>query len=228
MMRAMTVYGLGLLLLAVACPAITSASEISGDYLEMRTCDVYTGPCFANSEVGLTGQEAVLAWHIDKGSHDGVDLSGLQVVMAVRASDTLGLGSGLTVHPYPIKSVVYVDEKATPEQRDALVAFAKASATRANGDVVRVDAVPIEMSVDHHGMVGELKAGKAVEVKTRMLCEADHVCTNEVCYHPPLAEVDDFMPAVTVTGKFKGRGLGTQWSHPDTRSAYIATFSYSE
>ena len=226
-MRAVSGVVLGVLLVGPLCPTRASASEISGEYLEMRTCDVYTGPCFANAEVGLAGQEAVLAWSIDKGEHKGVDLSGLRVVMAVRASDTLGLGSGLNVNPYPIHAVVYVDEKASVEQREALVAFAKASAIRASGEVVRVDTVPIKIAVDHDGMVGIVKAGKAVEMKTRMLCEDDHICTNEVCYYPPLAEVDHFMPAVTETGRYKGRGLGTQWSIPNTRSAYIATFSYS-
>ena len=30
-------------------------SSIYGNYVEARTADVYTGPCFANSEVGLDG-----------------------------------------------------------------------------------------------------------------------------------------------------------------------------
>ena len=34
---------------------VGTAGEISGDFLEARTCDVYTGPCFANSEIGVSG-----------------------------------------------------------------------------------------------------------------------------------------------------------------------------
>ena len=33
------------------------AANISGEYLEARTCVVYTGPCFANAEMGLTGSQ---------------------------------------------------------------------------------------------------------------------------------------------------------------------------
>lgn len=44
------------------------AATIKGDYAEFRTADVYTGPCFANGEVGLTGEEAVLAWHVTSGT----------------------------------------------------------------------------------------------------------------------------------------------------------------
>ena len=37
------------------------AANISGDYLEARTCSVYVGPCFANAEMGLAGKEALMA-----------------------------------------------------------------------------------------------------------------------------------------------------------------------
>jgi hypothetical protein len=59
------------------------ASGITGDYIEVRSADVYTGPCFANSQVGLEGKQAILAWHVQKGSWQGVDLSGLSVVAVV-------------------------------------------------------------------------------------------------------------------------------------------------
>jgi hypothetical protein len=32
-----------------------TAAEISGEYLEARTCDVYTGPCFANGDTTRKG-----------------------------------------------------------------------------------------------------------------------------------------------------------------------------
>src|SRR5712692_9999372 len=55
------------LVLALALPVVTQAAPaatISGNYVEFRNADVYTGPCFAYSEVGLTGENAVLAWQI--------------------------------------------------------------------------------------------------------------------------------------------------------------------
>ena len=58
-------------------------NNIYGDYVEARTADVYTGPCFANSEVGLTGELAVFGWRVTKGSWSGVDLDGLGVVGVV-------------------------------------------------------------------------------------------------------------------------------------------------
>ena len=47
--------------LAMASVSPASAEGLKGDYLETRTCDVYTGPCFANGQVGLTGNDAIMA-----------------------------------------------------------------------------------------------------------------------------------------------------------------------
>ena len=223
-----TLGSVGLLaLVALACtPVFCAAIEVTGQYLEVRSCDVYTGPCFANSEVGSTGREAILAWHIEQGKHNGVDLSGLNVVMVVRGSDTLGFGGGLVIHPDPIRSVVLVDERADFQQRQALIEFATEKGSLVAGEVVRVDRVPIQIRIDQESMVGQLKAGKVVEILTRQLTHHDHICSNEEIYYPPLAEVDDYMPAVTVTGRFTGRGLRTHWSIPNTRGAFLASFTY--
>jgi Protein of unknown function (DUF1326). len=85
--------------------------NIYGDYIEARTADVYTGPCFANSEAGLIGNLAVFGWKVAKGSWQGVDLDGLSVVAAIKAKNTLG---NVYETAYPVKAILIVDEKATP------------------------------------------------------------------------------------------------------------------
>lgn len=199
-------------------------AEISGHYLETRTCQVYTGPCFANAEVGLAGKEAVMAWRILEGTHNGIDLSGLNVVMALQTTKTLGFqgieGAG------EVKSVILVDETAKGPRRDALIDFAKTHAGKAGDAVVRIDDAPIEMSLDEFELKGKLSAGKAVQLETRRARPDDCICSNESAYYPPLAELANFVPGVTTVGEFNGRGLGTTWSTPDARSAYVAKFAY--
>ena len=80
---------------------------------EARTCDVFTGSCFANADTGLTGKNAVLAWKVESGAVDGVKLDGLGVVAVLSTTDTLGLKQSS-----PGRSVLIVDDKATTAQRD--------------------------------------------------------------------------------------------------------------
>src|SRR5271167_1002096 len=83
--------------------------QIRGDYVETRSADVYTGQCFANGEVNLVGNEAILAWHVRSGSWNGVALQGLSVTAVVRAKGTLG---DPYENPYPAKAVLLVDDQA--------------------------------------------------------------------------------------------------------------------
>src|SRR5215467_6510774 len=134
---------LSLLALLAVCILATSAfAQIKGDYIETRSADVYTGQCFANGEVGLVGDEAILAWHIKEGNWDGVPLAGLNVVGAVKAAATLGDPYG---KPFPAKSVLLVDKNATPQQRQALINFAQEMGGELLRHVVKVVDVPINM-----------------------------------------------------------------------------------
>src|ERR1700738_4347294 len=99
--------------LALALSGTAGAAQIRGDYVEARTADVYTGPCFSNSEVFITGNQAILAWKVAQGSWDGVYRSGLSVAASVRGSTTFSED-----RPEQARSVLIVDQKASPAQRE--------------------------------------------------------------------------------------------------------------
>src|SRR5215470_2687137 len=99
------------------------AGNISGNYMEARTADVYTGPCFANGEAEINGREAVLGWKINNGAWKGVNIAGLGVVAVVRSEHTLG---NVHVPNHPAIAALIVDSRANAAQRDALVSFVKA------------------------------------------------------------------------------------------------------
>src|SRR5208283_6233975 len=134
------------------------AQQIRGDYIESRSTDVYVAQCFANGEVGLTGNFALMAWHVQEGSWNGVKLDGLTVAAAVRARATLGDPYG---DPYPAQAVLMVDNAANPSQREALIALAQHQGGRLLENIVRVDYVPVVLDApsDLHQGNAVLRAG---------------------------------------------------------------------
>src|SRR5262249_28676360 len=125
-----------LLAVAAAPVAVTTpgaAAGIRGQYVEARTCDVFTGACFANADTGLTGKNAVLGWKVESGTVGTTKLDGLAVVAVVAARDTLGPQESV-----PGKAVIIVDESASPDQRAALIGFVKSQAGDLVKDVVAV------------------------------------------------------------------------------------------
>lgn len=210
--------------LVLTAPA-AAADSVSGTYLESRTCQVYTGPCFANAETAMAGREALMAWNIESGKQNNVDLAGLSVVMVVRGNDTLAYQG--VEDPAQLKSAIIVDDKASEAQREALINFVKQHTGRAGREVVRIDSAPIAMSLDSVELKGNLQAGNTVKLTTRKAKPGDCICSNEVAFYPPLAKVNRFAPGVAIEAEYKGTGLGATWSTPESRSVYMGEFTYN-
>ncbi len=180
--------------------------------------------CFANGEVGLTGNQALLAWHVKEGSWNGVKLDGLTVAAAVRARATPGDPYG---DPYPAQAVLMVDNAANTAQRHALIALAQHEGGELLENVARVEYVPVILDVpaDLNNGHAVLRAGHLATIVTRPLNHQDHICGNESNYYPPLTNVERATSTVALTDEFHGDGLGSQWTAHGRRSAYIGSFS---
>ena len=209
---------------SISFAASIPARSVTGNYIEARTADVYTGPCFANGEVEQVGTEAVFGWKINSGAWQGVNVEGLSVVGVVRAEHTLG---NLAEPVNPAKAVLIVDRKANAEQRLALQSFAKHMAGDLLKDVVKVDYAPIDFAVQDgniHGGAVKLTAGSLAEISTRAMNASDHVCGNEDVYYPPLSKVDHAMPTYSLENSYTGDGLGETWHNRLKRSSFVGTF----
>ena len=210
------------LVLSAGGPAIGHAAEIEGVYLEARTCQVYTGPCFAAGEVGLAGKEAVLAWKIESGEFAGVDLTGLSIVVVLQSDSTLGFAGA--EEQTNLKSLTLIDKQASSKQAAALIAFVKAHNTTIGKSIDATRTLPIAFELDPDTLRAKLKAGKRVVLETRKANPDDCICSNESAYYPPLAAVEHFVPGVALD--FSARGLKRSWTTSDTRSAYMGTFRF--
>lgn len=212
-----------LLALAVGLTALTAAhADVKGVYVEARTCDVYTGPCFANADTGLTGRHAVLAWKVESGTVNNTKLDGLSVVAVIAARETLGLNQVL-----PARAVLFIDDQATDAQRNALINLAKDLGGELLGDVVGVHRAPIDVELCEckGNSCARVKAGEA-RVETRCLdVKHDKACGNETAFYPPLAKGVKAVPAMAVEHAFSGTVFNETWKDTERRGAYVGTFT---
>ena len=195
--------------------------SVSGQYVEARTAEVFTGGCIMNSEAETRGRQAVLAWKVDQGSFNGVSLDGLSVVAAVAGDRNLGIvemGGGKAT----TKSAVYVDERANPAQRMALVAMASELSKGVVGTIVQVTPAPIRFA--DQGQEISVATGPVTLAVNKVMTH-DPSCGAMQWYHP-LSSVSEATLAVADQNVFAGTSLGTRWSDPDKRSAFFGRFSY--
>jgi hypothetical protein len=205
--------------------AKSTAPAITGDYLEVRSCDVFVGACFANSEMGLTGKEALLVWSVRDGAWNGTPLDGLSIIAAVRTDATLG---DVRHQPRSGKAVLIMDTRATEAQRTALADFARSMAGDLLKDVVAVKTASLEIALGNCSKSGcaSVKVAGLVEITTRCLGDKDHMCANAEKYYPPLTELEHALPAFTEMASYQGDGLGLTWQGVAQRNAYLGTFTH--
>ncbi len=231
----MTVSALTVILFGLGVSNV-GAAGIRGDYVEARTADVFTGPCFSNAEVFIYGNRAVMAWKVTEGSWNGVDLGGLCVAAAVDGTTTF-----TEDQPEKAESVLMVDARADTRQREALIAMAKELGGARLSRIAKVTSTHMSLKLEEHARP-EPEAGHALhnmphsprasfwaaglaKIITRPLDDRDHACGNEVIAYPPLSKGVTAQPAYTLGHTFKGDGLQANWEDPNCRSSFVGHFT---
>ena len=200
------------------------SGTVTGQYVEARTAEIFTGGCIMGSEAETVGRQAVLAWKVDRGSFNGVSLDGLSVVAAVAGDRNLGIqeiGGGRAA----TRSAVFVDNRATAAQQMALVAMANELSRGLVGTIVGV--TPPSIDFTDRGKAIHVAAGSSREVALDVSKNMTHdpSCGAMQWFHP-LASVDQATIGVAEQNAFTGTALGTKWSDPNRRSAFFGTFAY--
>jgi len=88
--------------------------RVAGDYFESCTCDVSCN-CIFLGEATQDHCDVVIGWHITDGQRDQLDLRGLNAAMVIRSPKRMLDGNW--------QVAVYLDERATEKQTEALGAI---------------------------------------------------------------------------------------------------------
>ena len=137
------------------------AYDLNGALLEVCTCDILC-PCWVGEDPDNGTCQSIMAWHIDKGTIDGVDVSGLTLAGVMDIPGNVLKGNW--------RAMVYVDDKSTPQQQEAILNVwtgklggPVADLVKLIGEVVGVERVPI--AFDLEGVSGSVKIGDAAEAQ---------------------------------------------------------------
>lgn len=147
-MKFSSVWGVGLM-----------AYQLEGKLLEVCDCNVLC-PCWIGENADNGTCDAVVAYHIDKGSVNGTDVSGLGLALLVFIPGNILQGNW--------RVGVVVDDKASPQQQESLLNVwtgklggPVADLAKLVGEVVTVQRAPITFAVEEGQ--GTLRIGDLVE-----------------------------------------------------------------
>src|SRR6476659_869102 len=158
-----------LIALGVASLAAGGKGSVSGAYVEARTAEVFTGGCIMNSEAETMGKQAVLAWKVDRGSFNGINIDGLSVVAAMSGDRNLGMTEMGGEKP-AVRTAMFVDQRANTAQQIALVSMASELSKGLVGTIVQVTPTPIEFA-DHGSEINVSAAQVSLAVSKHLTHE---------------------------------------------------------
>ena len=132
--------------------------DVEGSLLEVCTCDVLC-PCWIGEDPDNGDCESVVAYHFDRGTIAGVDVSGLTVASVVYIPGNVLAGNW--------KQVLLIDDKANDEQFDAIVAMMTGELAGPMGDLAGLigERIAIERAPIEHTIIdgkGSLRVGDAI------------------------------------------------------------------
>jgi hypothetical protein len=207
-------------LILLAAPAF-AAPSVRGEYVEARTAEVFAGGCIMSSQAETMGKTAVLAWHVAQGVYDGQTLDGLSVVAAVAGDRNLGIREIGGESPSYVRAVVYVDERANPAARRALVKMADELSRGLISEIVDVKPAPIQFDSSAHAV--QVTAGDAALSVTKHM-HHDPSC-GATKWFTPFTRLDSPTMGITEVLSYGGHELDTRWSDPHKRSSFYGDFT---
>lgn len=177
---------------------VVQAASVEGVYVEARNAAMWAGPCLTNSEMGVAGDKATLAWKIQKGSLDGVVLDDLSIVALVFGEGTFGMGQ-----PVSTRTILIIDARASKQQEHALIRLAHTLAPETIQKIIDVRRAQITVDVDPQRASSFIDADIAT-VRTRQLRRSDSLCGTDQhrMVYPTLARVSNEQPAYALENSF--------------------------
>lgn len=131
------------------------------DYLQSCNCD-YGCPCEFSAPPTTGFCEGLCVWRIEEGEHDGLSLNGLGLALAVKWPGAIHEGNG--------SALAFVDEKASPDQRAALIEIASGKAGGLPYEILATTLTTLHqprfVRFDFHfdGLNSSVKVGKELRI----------------------------------------------------------------
>ncbi len=135
--------------------------ELEGRLLEVCDCNILC-PCWIGEDPDGGTCDSVEGYRIDRGTVNGVDVSGLTMAVLSHIPGNIMAGNH--------RVILFVDDRASPEQRQALLDVwtgklggPVAEVAQLWGEVVAVESTPISFEVQ--GGRGTLRIGQVIEAE---------------------------------------------------------------
>ncbi len=207
-----------LLLVFAATAQAQTGPAISGDYLEVRSGEVYTCGCLYSSEMVTAGREAILVWRVASGEFHGVSLAGIKVAAVVVGDSNLGAYAG------PRRSVIYLDGITSPDQKEAVLSLWQHDYSSVLGEIITTHEAPISFERQDGITSVEVPGVVRLDVRKAQLPQDAHL--GSFLWYSPFVALRNATLATALHYEYWGFDFQREWRDlAPAVSGYMGTFA---
>jgi len=196
--------------------------KLEGDYFEACNCDTVC-PCVFLGDPDQGECDVTIAWHIANGHFDDISLDGLNVAAVFHTP-----GNMLTGPKW--KAALYLDERATNEQADALGKIYSGKSggffgviAGLIGELVGIRSVPINFEMD--GKRRALRIPSAIDLTIEGMEGADK-SKDVTVFNTPMHVAPGFPAVVAKSTKYSYNDHGMEWNNSG-KNGFYSRFAYA-
>jgi hypothetical protein len=192
---------------------LCSAAEPSGEFVELHSCDLYTGGCTASGESTLLGRQVFRAWSIERGAWSGEDLTHLKVAVLETGSRNLAEKGALGD-----RAEIFVPRDLSQAKREALVSWASAQYPLPRGTPV----IETELIYKRSGQEAVVAVGDTVSLTTMPIGKCSSGACGQSLWYEPQVDHSAFEVVASRTSKIQDATLF--WADHDRPNVFLASF----
>jgi hypothetical protein len=191
------------------------AVEPSGEFVELHSCDLYTGGCTASSESTLLGRQLFRVWSINQGTWGDQDLTGLKIALLEVGSENLA-EKGATAE----KAEIFVPKGLVPAQKRALLSWVATQGIAASSTPV----VEADITYQRSGAEAEVAVGDIVSLSTMAIGKCSSGACGQALWYEPQINHSSFEVVASRVSKIHDSNLNFVWTDHDRPNAFLSHF----
>jgi hypothetical protein len=191
----------------------------SGEFVELHSCDLYTGGCTASSESTLLGRQLFRIWSISQGTWKSQDLANLKVAVLEIGSKNLAEKDAV-----PERAEIFVPKGLSAAQKEALISWVDSQAAVPDSTQV----VETEIRYQRLGSVVNAAINDSICLSTTAIAKCDSGACGQALWYEPRAQHSEFEVIASQTSSIRDAALNFSWNDHNRPNVFLASFGPNE
>jgi hypothetical protein len=190
--------------------------EPFGEFVELHSCDLYTGGCTASSESTLLGRQLFRVWSISQGTWDDQDLAGLKVALLELGSVNLA-EKGAFVE----KAEIFVPKGLAAAQQEALLSWVTSQGIAP----ASIRVMEAEITYQRSGRAtANVAVGDSISISTMAIGKCSSGACGQVLWYEPQVKHSSFEVVASRVSKIQDSSMNFLWTDHDRPNVFLASF----